>query len=144
MAGKVSVAVADVSVEAEVNRAVAELEAAHGPANVLFNHAGTIVIKPFLETTAEEWDWLHAVNVKSMFLMTKAVLPKMLAAGGGQLFALHPFPLWRPRRWRFSIAPPKVPATSLHGQLPWNTVTETFAATRFAPVLFAHRMATAR
>lgn len=85
MAGKVSVAVADVSVEAEVNRAVAELEAAHGPANVLFNHAGTIVIKPFLETTAEEWDWLHAVNVKSMFLMTKAVLPKMLAAGGGSI-----------------------------------------------------------
>ena len=76
MGGKVSVAVADVSVEAEVNRAVAELEAAHRPANVLFNHAGTIVIKPFLETTAEEWDWLHAVNVKSMFLMTKAVLPK--------------------------------------------------------------------
>lgn len=56
-----------------------------GPITVLFNHAGTIVIKPFLETTEEEWDWLHAVNVKSMFLVTKAVLPGMIAAGGGSI-----------------------------------------------------------
>jgi NAD(P)-dependent dehydrogenase (short-subunit alcohol dehydrogenase family) len=76
---------ADVSNAAEVEAAVAAATAAHGPANVLFNHAGTIVIKPFLETTEEEWDWLHAVNVKSMFLMTKAVLPGMIAAGGGSI-----------------------------------------------------------
>jgi NAD(P)-dependent dehydrogenase (short-subunit alcohol dehydrogenase family) len=76
---------ADVSVAAEVEAAVRGAEAAHGPANVLFNHAGTIVIKPFLETTEEEWDWLHAVNVRSMFLMTKAVLPGMLAQGGGSI-----------------------------------------------------------
>jgi NAD(P)-dependent dehydrogenase (short-subunit alcohol dehydrogenase family) len=76
---------ADVSVAAEVEAAVRVAEAAHGPANVLFNHAGTIVIKPFLETTEEEWDWLHAVNVRSMFLMTKAVLPGMLAQGGGSI-----------------------------------------------------------
>ena len=76
---------ADVSVAAEVEAAVAGAAEAHGPANVLFNHAGTIVIKPFLETTEAEWDWLHAVNVKSMFLMTRAVLPGMLAGGGGSI-----------------------------------------------------------
>jgi NAD(P)-dependent dehydrogenase (short-subunit alcohol dehydrogenase family) len=76
---------ADVSDEAEVNDAVAKAQAAFGPITVLFNHAGTIIIKPFLETTVEEWDWLHAVNVKSMFLMTKAVLPQMIAAGGGSI-----------------------------------------------------------
>jgi NAD(P)-dependent dehydrogenase (short-subunit alcohol dehydrogenase family) len=66
---------ADVSDEDAVNAAVAGVETRYGAVTVLFNHAGTIVIKPFLETTLEEWDWLHAVNVRSMFLMTKAVLP---------------------------------------------------------------------
>ena len=77
--------VADVSDEAQVQAAVAGVEQAFGPATVLFNHAGTIVIKPFLETTLEEWDWLHAVNVRSMFLMTRAVLPGMIGAGGGSI-----------------------------------------------------------
>ncbi|MGO4116121.1 SDR family NAD(P)-dependent oxidoreductase [Rhizobium ruizarguesonis] len=76
---------ADVSDEAAVNAAVAGVEKRYGAVTVLFNHAGTIVIKPFLETTVEEWDWLHAVNVRSMFLMTKAVLPKMIASGGGSI-----------------------------------------------------------
>lgn len=77
--------VADVSQEAEVNAVVAAIEKTFGPANILFNHAGTIIIKPFLETTLEDWEWLHAVNVRSMFLMTRAVLPQMLSAGGGSI-----------------------------------------------------------
>lgn len=77
--------VADVSDEGAVNAAVKAVEQTFGPVTVLFNHAGTIVIKPFLETTLEEWDWLHAVNVRSMFLMTRAVLPGMIAAGGGSI-----------------------------------------------------------
>lgn len=77
--------VADVSDEAAVAGAVKGVEDTFGPVTVLFNHAGTIVIKPFLETTVQEWDWLHAVNVRSMFLMTRAVLPGMIAAGGGSI-----------------------------------------------------------
>lgn len=75
----------DVSDAAQVAAAVDQATHALGPITVLFNHAGTIVIKPFLQTTEEEWDWLHAVNVKSMFLVTKAVLPGMIAAGGGSI-----------------------------------------------------------
>lgn len=77
--------VADVSDEQAVNAAVAGAESWFGPANVLFNHAGTIVIKPFLETTLQDWEWLHAVNVRSMFLMTRAVLPGMLSTGKGSI-----------------------------------------------------------
>lgn len=76
---------ADVSRSAEVTAAVDAVTAALGPPTVLFNHAGTIIVKPFLETTEDEWDWLMAVNVKSMFLVTKAVLPGMIAAGGGSI-----------------------------------------------------------
>ncbi len=75
----------DVSDAAQVSAAVQQAAQALGPITVLFNHAGTIVIKPFLETTEQEWDWLHAVNVKSMFLVTRAVLPGMIAAGGGSI-----------------------------------------------------------
>lgn len=83
--GKAVFVRADVSNIDDVERAVEEVSATLGSVNVLFNHAGSIVIKPFLETTIEEWDWLMAVNVRSMFLVTKAVLPQMIAAGGGSI-----------------------------------------------------------
>jgi len=76
---------ADVAEEASVGHAVNSAVAGFGPITALFNHAGSIVIKPFLETTFQEWEWLMAVNVRSMFLMTKAVLPSMIGAGGGAI-----------------------------------------------------------
>ncbi len=76
---------ADVSDEAQVSQAVETISGALGAITVLFNHAGTIVIRPFLETTVEDWDRLMAINVRSMFLMTRAVLPQMIAAGGGAI-----------------------------------------------------------
>lgn len=82
---KVIFARADVSKKAEVEAAVAQVVGALGRVNVLFNHAGTIVIKPFLETEEEDWDFLFDVNVKSMYLMTRAVLPHMLAQGHGAI-----------------------------------------------------------
>jgi len=82
---KAAFAKADVSSKVEVEAAVAAVNTALGPVNVLFNHAGTIVIKPFLETEEADWDFLFDVNVKSMYLMTRALLPQMLAAGGGSI-----------------------------------------------------------
>jgi NAD(P)-dependent dehydrogenase (short-subunit alcohol dehydrogenase family) len=78
-------ATADVSRKDQVEAAVATVKSQLGPVNVLFNHAGTIVIKPFLETEEEDWDMLFDVNVKSMYLMTRAVLPMMLQAGKGSI-----------------------------------------------------------
>lgn len=83
--GKAHFAQADVSKADQVKAAVAAGAAALGVPTLLFNHAGSIVVKPFLETTEAEYDWLMDVNVRSMFLMTQAVLPGMLAAGGGAI-----------------------------------------------------------
>ena len=83
--GRAIFAEADVSKASAVQAAVAAATAAHGAPTVLFNHAGSIVVKPFLETTEADYDWLMNVNVRSMFLMTQAVLPGMLAAGGGAI-----------------------------------------------------------
>jgi NAD(P)-dependent dehydrogenase (short-subunit alcohol dehydrogenase family) len=83
--GRAHFAQADVSRSDEVSAAVTEGTDALGTPTVLFNHAGTIVVKPFLETTQEDYDFLMDVNVRSMFLMTQAVLPGMLSAGGGSI-----------------------------------------------------------
>jgi NAD(P)-dependent dehydrogenase (short-subunit alcohol dehydrogenase family) len=81
---------ADVSQAAQVREAVARGLAEFGPADVLFNHAGTLIVKPFLDVQEHEWDWLLAVNVKSMYLVTQAVLPQMLAKGAGSIVCTTP------------------------------------------------------
>jgi NAD(P)-dependent dehydrogenase (short-subunit alcohol dehydrogenase family) len=83
--GEAMAVTADVSQAAAVQQAVAQVVQRWGQIDVLFNHAGTIVVKPFLETTEEEWDRLMAINVKSMYLMTREVLPHMLTAGRGAI-----------------------------------------------------------
>ncbi len=81
--GKAFFVKGDVSLAKEVGKAVAKINTEfNNHIDVLFNHAGTVIVKPFLETTESEWDWMMNVNVKSMFLMTHAVLPSMLANGG--------------------------------------------------------------
>ncbi|MBR8220362.1 SDR family NAD(P)-dependent oxidoreductase [Burkholderia ambifaria] len=76
---------ADVSKQPDVQSAVDAARAQYGNADILFNHAGTLIVKPFLDIEESEWDWLMGVNVKSMFLMTKAVLPQMLEKGRGSI-----------------------------------------------------------
>lgn len=69
----------------QVDRAVTKATNHFGPVTALFSHAGAAVVKPFLSIEENEWDKLMAVNVKSMFLMTKRVLPGMIDAGGGSI-----------------------------------------------------------
>jgi 3-oxoacyl-[acyl-carrier protein] reductase len=71
---------ADVSVAADVARLVATVEAALGPVAILVNNAGVTRPQPITEITEQDWDEIIAVNLKSVFLVTQAVLPKMRAA----------------------------------------------------------------
>lgn len=56
-----------------------------GAVNVLFNCAGYVAHGTILDCTTEDWDFSFDLNVRSMFVMTKAMLPKMIAAGGGTI-----------------------------------------------------------
>jgi len=76
---------ADVSKAEDVSRAVQASIARFGTPKALFNHAGTLVVGPFLETTLEDWRRVFAVNLDSMFLMTQAVLPSMIERGSGAI-----------------------------------------------------------
>ena len=56
-----------------------------GTIHVLFNCAGYVHQGTILETSEADWDRSFAVNVKSMYLMTRALLPRMLETGGGSI-----------------------------------------------------------
>lgn len=75
----------DVSVTDDCQRAVAETVAAFGGLDILFNNAGIIRRADVLDTTEEEWDQVMAVNVKSVFLMSKFAVPVMADRGGGAI-----------------------------------------------------------
>jgi 2-keto-3-deoxy-L-fuconate dehydrogenase len=64
---------------------VAAAIAAAGPLNGLFNCAGFVANGTILDCTEDEWDFSFDLNVKSMYRMTKAALPGMIAGGGGSI-----------------------------------------------------------
>ena len=75
----------DVTKEDDWQAAVALAESRYGKLDVLVNNAGILIRKPVEETTVEEWDHLMAINVRGVFLGTKAAIPAMRRAGGGSI-----------------------------------------------------------
>lgn len=73
--------VLDVTDEAAVNELAAEV----GPVGVLFNCAGHVHHGTILDCTPEDWDFSFNLNVKGMYLVTRALLSAMLAHGGGSI-----------------------------------------------------------
>ena len=61
----------------------AEVTAAFGPIDVLFNNAGMNIRKPFADYTEAEFDRIVGVHLKGMFFMAQAVYPAMAARGSG-------------------------------------------------------------
>ncbi len=56
-----------------------------GAVDVLFNCAGYVAHGTIVDCSIKDWDFSFDLNVRSMFVMTKAMLPKMIAAGGGTI-----------------------------------------------------------
>ncbi len=76
---------ADVSVGAEVSRLVGTVERTLGAVAVLVNNAGVVLARELHEITEADWDETIGVNLKSVFLVTRAVLPRMRDAGWGRI-----------------------------------------------------------
>ncbi len=75
----------DVSDAAQVEETVNDVLDTHGRINVLFNNAGVDLSKDIVDTTPEEWDRVLAVNLRSVFLMMRAVIPSMKRRGSGSI-----------------------------------------------------------
>lgn len=75
----------DITQRAMVDASVAAAESQLGPIAVLVNNAGWDVFKPFTKTMPAEWDRLIAINLTGALHMHHAVLPGMVARGGGRI-----------------------------------------------------------
>jgi 3-oxoacyl-[acyl-carrier protein] reductase len=77
--------VADVTRSADIETLIAKTEAALGPISILVNNAGIGVFGPTHEKSEEDWDKVINTNLKSMFLLSKAIAPGMIARQGGDI-----------------------------------------------------------
>jgi 3-oxoacyl-[acyl-carrier protein] reductase len=75
----------DLRDRAGIDAAVAEALDSFGSIDILVNNAGIYPRKAFLETSEQEWDEMQAINLKSMFHTTQAVLPGMMARRAGKI-----------------------------------------------------------
>ena len=78
-------AAADVGLPDQVARAVDEVTRALGPIDVLVNNAGILIARPFEELTLDDWDATMSTNVRSLYLVTRAVLAPMRSRKRGSI-----------------------------------------------------------
>jgi len=78
--------VCDVAEEAPVAAMSAAVERRFGSVDVLVNNAGKFGAAPFLTTSVEQFDRMIGANLRSAFLVTRALLPAMVLRGRGDVF----------------------------------------------------------
>jgi 3-oxoacyl-[acyl-carrier protein] reductase len=85
MGGRATAIAADVSQSAAVTAMVEQIANALGPIDILINNAGIAIVRGVDDLTEAEFDRTIAVNLKSAFLCTQAVLPAMRARKWGRI-----------------------------------------------------------
>jgi meso-butanediol dehydrogenase/(S,S)-butanediol dehydrogenase/diacetyl reductase len=83
--GPIAAVTCDVTRPDEVARLVEGIVRAHGRIDILFNNAGMFAPNELHDIPEEEWARLLAVNLTSVYLVSKQVIPHMLAAGRGAI-----------------------------------------------------------
>ena len=75
----------NVTDEAEVESAVGQIESDFGPIDILVNNAGIIRRVPLLEMPLDEWELVVKTDLTSAFIVSKAVVKRMVSRGGGKV-----------------------------------------------------------
>jgi len=86
--GQAAAVVGDVAIEADVERMVAETVRRFGALHILYNNAGVLWKdrdRSVLETDDTQWERVMAINLKSVFWVTKHGIPHLQRAGGGSI-----------------------------------------------------------
>jgi 3-oxoacyl-[acyl-carrier protein] reductase len=99
---------ADVTKEKEVKHLVAKTIEKYGKIDILINNAGVPQkLFPIEETEVELWDNVHDVNLKSVFLMSKHVVPYMKKAGSGVIINMSTVNSLRPHPFHCAVSSSK-------------------------------------
>ena len=114
---------ADVSKKGEVDRIVEQTVSRFGGLNVLLNNAGVLHIGTAEQITEEQWDETFNVNVRAVWLLSRAVLPPMRKAGGGSIINMASVLGINGARNRASYAPRK--ARWFCSPSAWPSITDT-------------------
>lgn len=75
----------DVTDATQIENATQQVTSKLGTPNVLFNNAGIAVVGELEDISEADWDRQYAVNVKSIYLVSRAIIPLMRDAGGGSI-----------------------------------------------------------
>lgn len=75
----------DVTDAAQIQEAAQQSTSELGTPNVLFNNAGIAVVGELEDISEADWDRQYAVNVKSIYLVSRAIIPLMREVGGGAI-----------------------------------------------------------
>lgn len=111
---------ADVSKAAQVDQAFDAIREHVGGYDILFNHAGTIIVKPLHTSDEEDYDRLMDINVRSAFLVCRRALPEM---GEDRWSSPRLLPLNSDMHLSRSIACPRTRCSNSPARSQWSIAT---------------------
>ncbi len=114
-------------------RAIAELTAQESAFDILFNCAGFVHHGTILACKDEEWDMAFDLNVKSMYRVTKAVLPGMLESGGGSIINISSIAAHKGLVNRFAYGATKAAVVGFTKSIAADYVTQGIRCNAIAP-----------
>ncbi len=113
--------------------AISALVDSHDPFDILFNCAGFVHHGSVLDCTNEEWDMAFDLNVKSMFSMSKAVLPGMLERQSGSIINISSIAAHKGLLNRFAYGATKAAVVGLTRSIAMDYVANGIRCNAIAP-----------
>lgn len=78
----------DVSKKSDIDTMMKRTIQTYKKLDILINNAGVVIMKPFLQMTEKDWDFILDINLKGVFLCTSAATKKMMKQGSGKIVSI--------------------------------------------------------